>query len=94
MRGIRFINQLCKEFDLKINRSCEGYSNIFRITRSQSHIFWYNLNNLYTLWISRRKIALLIRSTGPIRYFPISEKYKIFQLIYDDLCEEKDLSKK
>lgn len=94
MRGIRFINQLCKEFDLKINISYEGYSNVFRITRSQNHICSYNLSGLYILWISRRKIALLIRSTGPIRYFPISEKYKIFQLIYDDLCVEKDLSKK
>lgn len=94
MRGIRFINQLCKEFDLKINKSYEGYSNVFRITHSQNHIFYYKLSGLYILWISKRKIALLIRNTGPIRYFPISEKYKIFQLIYDDLCAEQDLSKK
>lgn len=94
MLGIRFITRLCKEFNLKINKSCESYSNVFRITRSQNHIFSYNLSGLYILWISKRKIALLIRNTGPIRYFPISEKYKIFQLIYDDLCEEKDLSKK
>lgn len=94
MRGIRFINQLCKEFDLKINKSYEGYSNVFHTINCQNHIFYYELSNLYALWISRRKIALLIRNTGPIRCFPISEEYKIFQLIYDDLCEEKDLLKK
>lgn len=91
MRGIRFINQLCKEFNLKINKSGEGYSNVFHVTNCQNHIFYYKLSGLYILWISRRKIALLIRNTGPIRYFLISEKYKIFQLIYDDLCVAQDL---
>lgn len=87
MRGIRFINRICKEFDLKITESFEGYSDVFHKSNYQNKITYFELNNIFTFWISKQKIALLIRSTATIHYFPIQEKYKILQLISEALSE-------
>lgn len=87
MQGIRFINEICKEFNLNIIDSSDRYLHIFNTRDFQNPVSYYNLNDLYILWISKRKIALLIRNTGHIKYFPISEKHKILQLISEALSK-------
>lgn len=91
MRGIRFINRICSRFNLKIVYSFEGISPIFgRIGR----VTYYSLDSIYGIWFSKHKIVFYRRGDTGITIIPTSEKYKIFQLIHESLCEEKDLLKK
>lgn len=96
MQGIRFINEICKEFDLEVIDAFETRSTIFndRDCRKCSLIYYVINHHRFTIWISKHKIAITWPSTRNIHRFSISEKYKVLQLIHESLCEEKDLSKK
>lgn len=93
MRGIRFINEICKEFNLKVTYAFEGRSNVFNNrTSSCYNVACYELNHHFiTIWISKHKIAITWPSSIDVIYrFSISEKYKVLQLIHECLCEELD----
>lgn len=92
MRGIRFINEICKKFNLEVADACEARSAIFTDrTRRYCNVAYYTLNNYpFSIWISKHKIAITWPSTMNVYRFPISEKYKVLQLIHECLCEEFD----
>jgi len=93
MRGIRFINYICKTFNLKVTYAFEGRSTVFNDhTYRCCNVACYELNrHFFTLWIAKHKIAITWPSSIDVIYrFSISEKYKVLQLIHECLCEELD----
>lgn len=90
MQGIRFINEICKEFNLKVTYSFEGRSTVFNDhTYRCCNIACYELNHHFiTIWISKYKIAITWPSSIDVIYrFSISEKHKVLQLISEALSK-------
>lgn len=93
MQGIRFINEICKKFNLKVTDACRARSAFFTNRPHRCcNVAYYVLNNhSFFIWISKHKIAITWPSTMNVYRFPISEKYKVLQKINEHLCEELDL---
>lgn len=84
MRGVRFINQIYKEFNLKVVFSFEGISPIFG---RMGRVTYYSLNSIYGIWFSKHKIAFYKDKETCVKIMSISEKHKILQLISEALSK-------
>lgn len=60
MRGIRFVNYICKTFNLEVTYAFEGRSPIFNDhTHHNCNVACYELSShFFTIWISKHKIAI------------------------------------
>lgn len=81
MRGIKFIKEICREFNLKL------------IKQGQSHktLFYYYISGScdVLLYFYRKHIYITITpyEEQPFVYVKYKEKYKIKQLIHEALSE-------
>ena len=85
MRGIRFIQELSKEFKIPF-RSISWVCNLY-LFKSEQHI------DIYIRFRAHRIVLNILYPNETVKRnkFKCSEKYKIKQLIHEVLCEELDL---